>query len=151
MAKVANPRKQFQFSIQIPGLYPFLVQKVTLPSPEIDVVEHGDTNHTIKTAGRINYDSLVVEKLATAIGPDNWIWGWIKQIQDEFTGGGAIPDNYKKIIEVFQYSNDGKTIINTWQYEGVWPRKINGIELNRLQSDNIIESIEFCIDRQIHF
>jgi phage tail-like protein len=150
MAKVANPRKQFQFSIQIPGLYPLLVQKVTLPSPELDVVEHGDGNRKIKTAGLLSYDNLVVEKLSTANGPDNWIWDWIRQIQNEYTGGGVTPGIYKKVVQVFQHGNDGISIINSWTYEGVWPHKVNGIELNRLQSDNIIESIEFCVDGQLH-
>lgn len=151
MAKVANPRKQFQFSIQVPGLYPFLAQKVTLPDTETDVVEHGDTNYKVKTAGIVNYGVLIVEKISTANGPDNFIWNWIKSIQDEYLGGGEIPENYKKIIEVYQYHTNGERIINTWQWEGCWPSKINGVELNRVQSDNVIETIEFQVDRQLRF
>lgn len=151
MAKVANPRKQFQFSIQIPGLYPFLAQKVTTPETDLDVVEHGDTNYIVKTAGIVKYGTLHVEKISSANGPDNFIWAWIKSIQDEYAGGGDIPDNYKKVAEIYQYATNGITIINTWQWEGVWPHKINGIELSRVQSDNTIENIEFCVDRQLRF
>ena len=49
--KVANPRKQFQFGIILPGLDPFLCQKVKSPDLEFEVAEHGDTNFLVKTAG----------------------------------------------------------------------------------------------------
>lgn len=30
--------------------------------------------------------------------------------------------------------------------EGIWPCIINGIELSRVSSDNVIETIEFAVD-----
>lgn len=150
MANIANPRKQFNFSISTPGLNPFLAQKVTLPDFEIDVVEHGDTNYDVKTGGRAKFGQLMIEKIATATGPDNWVWEWMQEIQDVFVGGGFLPSIYKRTIEIFQYSTDGVAVINRWRLLGCWPNKINGVELDRLGSDNTMESLEFCVDQPSH-
>ena len=38
MANIANPRKQFAFSIFAAGLNPFLAQKVTIPERSFDKI-----------------------------------------------------------------------------------------------------------------
>ena len=70
MAQVSNPRKEFNFTIQIAPapINPFLAQKVEIPEITIDQTEHGDTNHDIKTAGRIKFgkdieDSVEIKRL----------------------------------------------------------------------------------------
>lgn len=150
MAHVANPRKQFQFTILIAGMNPFLCQKLSLPDTEVDVVEHGDSNYKVKTGGMKTYGTLKMDKLSSANAPDNYFWEWIMSVQNEFLGGGVLPQIYKREITVMQLGTDGQTIINEWTWEGAWPFKINGIELSRLSSENTIESIEFQIDRQGH-
>lgn len=55
MANVANPRKQFKFAIDIQGVNQFKVQKVTRPKSSVEVVEHGDTNYNVGTAGKIKF------------------------------------------------------------------------------------------------
>lgn len=149
MPEVSNPHKKFQWSIEILTLNPFLAQKTTTPDTEIDVVEHGETNHLIKTGGMVKYGNLMVEKISSAsIDPlNNFIWDWIRRIQDPATGGGDIPDEYKYNIRVLKYATNGETIIGRWEMEGAWPCKINGVELSRVESDNTIESLEFCIDK----
>jgi phage tail-like protein len=149
MAKVANPHKQFQFSIFLYGMNPFLAQKVTTPDRELDKIEHGEGNHVIKTAGMVRIGELTVEKISSASLADNLIWGWIALIQNEYSGGGVIPDVYKKAIQVQRLATDGVTVLNTWSYTGAWPSKINGTELDRTSSDNTIQSIEFCVDGEV--
>ena len=147
MANIVNPRKQFQFSISAPGLNPFLAQKVVIPEVSLDVVEHGDTNFDVKTAGRKKLGKIMIDKIATAISPDNWIDNWINECQNEFLGGGLLPAIYKRTITIDQYSNDGISIINSWICFGTWPSKRNGIELDRKGSDNTLESIELEVDQ----
>lgn len=147
MAQIANPRKQFQFSIQTPGLNPFLAQEVTSPDFEIEVVEHGDTNFKVKTGGIHTFGNITIGKISTALGSDNWVWDWIREVQDVMLGGGLIPQLYKRTVEIQFLSNDGVTIIDTLKCYGCWPCKINGIELKRLQSDNVMETIELCVDQ----
>lgn len=147
MANVANPRKQFSFTITAPGLNPFLAQKVTIPEVSFDITEHGDTNYDVKTAGRKKIGNLTIEKISTALGPDNWVDNWIGECGNELLGGGLLPSVYKKTITVDEYSTDGITIINSWTFYGCWPCKRNGIELDRKGSDNTLQSIEFCVDQ----
>lgn len=163
-ASITNPHKQFQFQITIGMMDPMLAQKVTLPSPEVDVVEHGDRNHLIKTAGLIKFDTLKVEKISwggniysgDAYTPqgnllpsmqniDN-IWKWIHRIQNCLNGGGALPSQYKQDIIVTKYGTDGVSTIGSWRCSGAWPSKINGLELSRVDSENTLESIEFALD-----
>lgn len=147
MANIANPRKQFQFSISAPGLNPFLAQKVTAPEISFDITEHGDTNFDVKTAGRKKIGKLTIEKISTALGPDNWVEDWMNEVGNEFLGGGLLPSIYKRTLTIDQYSNDGVTIINSWICYGCWPSKRNGVELDRKGSDNTLETIEFETDQ----
>lgn len=149
MAQVANPHKKFLFSISLLGMNPFLAQKVTLPDREIDVIEHGEGNHVIKTGGMVKFGTLNVEKLSSASGPDRLFWDWILTVQDAVTGGGLVPDIYKLACQVDFLKNDGIVVLNSFTYGGVWPSKINGIELDRVSSDNTIESIEFQVDEEV--
>jgi len=151
MAKFANPRKKFNFSIQISPdpINPFLFQKVTPPDGTIEKVSHGDTNHDIKTAGRVEYGNLICEKLLSSSAGDNYMWSWFDTCQSSVIGGGAVPDIYKKIITVVELAEDGATVLNTWVCEGCWPCSIPGSELDRNASDNTIENVEFSIDKCI--
>ena len=106
-AKVPNPRKQFQFTIIIPGLNPFLAQEVKLPDVDFDVQEHGDTNFQVKTAGQIKYGTLQVSKIQPATGLDVFMENWARRIQNTLTGGGELPSQYKEQAIVEEFSSDG--------------------------------------------
>lgn len=148
MAQVSNPHKKFQFSIFLYGMNPFLAQKVTIPEREVEPVAHGEGNYSVKTGGMITLGNVVIEKLSNANAPDRLFYGWIKMVQDEFGGGGAIPDIYKKAMQIQMLATNGFSVLKTYNYLGVWPTKINGIELDRMSSDNTIETIEFSVDRE---
>ena len=148
MAQINNPRKSFQFSIFIQGIAPFLVQSVKLPDVEIETDEHGDTNHKIKTGGMVSYGTFSISKICAAEPlTDNEVWVWNNSIQNVYTGGGLLPSQYKRAVLVEQYAPDGVTVLKRWTLQGSWPKRINGVEFNRAQSGNTIESIEVEIDR----
>jgi len=151
MANFANPRKGFNFSIQISPdpINPFMFQKVTLPDVEIEEVAHGDTNHDIKTGGRVKYGKLSCEKLMPSRQSDQYINAWMVAVASSIIGGGVPPDVYKKVITVTEFAEDGMTPVDVHVYAGCWPSKKNGQELNRMNSDNSIESVEFSIDTAI--
>ncbi len=150
-AKIANPRKQFQFTVIIPGLNPFLAQEVKLPDSEIDIVEHGDTNFMVKTGGMKKVGQLTVNKIKPADSLDTYMKSWQNRIQNTFTGGGQLPSQYKVSVIVEEFGNDGITVIERHQYLGCWPQKRNGVDLSRKGSDNTTESIEFCVDEELPF
>ncbi len=145
-AKISNPRKSFQFGIFIPGLNPFLAQTVKLPDLELDVVEHGDTNFDVKTAGKQKLGMLSITKISPQADIDRFVWLWIRRIQDTRLGGGLPPSAYKYTAIVEQYGADGISVIHRWEFFGVWPQKVNGIEFSRQASENTIENIDFCVD-----
>lgn len=149
MAKFANPRKKFNFSIQISPdpLNPFLFQKITLPDAEIEQVLHGDTNHDIKTPGRVTYGNIICEKLMSSSASDNYMWSWFDTCQSSILGGGAPPAIIKKVITIVEFAEDNATVLNTWVCQGVWPSVMTGLDLDRQSSDNSIEKIEFSIDK----
>jgi len=149
MANFGNPRKRFNFSIQIvpDPINPFMFQKVTLPDAEINQDLHGDTNHDIKTAGRVTYGNIVCEKLMPSDSGDAFLWSWFDTCQSSVLGGGAPPDIYKKVITITEFAEDGVTVLNTWTATGAWVTRLPGIELDRNTSDNTIENVEFSIDK----
>lgn len=146
MAQVSNPRKDFNFQISIIGLNPFLAQQVKLPDQELDVAEHGDVNYDVKTAGRKKIGMMTVEKIFPSDELDTFIRGWMNDIQSQKTGGGQLPSQYKRSALVQQYAPDGVTVLEQWELDGIWPQKANGINFNRRSSENVMQSIEFCVD-----
>ncbi len=149
MAKVSNPRKQFKYSIRIMGglgLDPWLVQEVDHPEEDVEPVPHGDANYDVKTAGRVIIGNATISKISRTSGPDNFLVNWRKMCQDELSGGGQIPDVYKKTVIVEEYAEDGFTIINTSVWYGAWPTKVNVKSHSRVGSENTVESFELSVD-----
>lgn len=149
MAKVSNPRKEFNFSIQVTEapINPFLCQVVELPEIIVEQAEHGDTNHDIKTAGRVSVGNITIDKILTTSGADNYFFDWLASCQDMMIGGGLVPDDYKRTILITELAEDGTSALNTWVCQGCWPTKINGQKLDRRSSDNSMEKIELSVDR----
>lgn len=146
MAIISNPSKVFQFNIIIPGLNPFLCQKVSAPDVEFDIAEHGETIGLIKTAGLKKVGQLTVEKIFSSTDLDLFCYAWQSLIGSNILGGGLIPSIYKKNIVIQQLGPDRITVVKTWLCRGAWPQKRNGIDFDRKSSDNSIEQIEFCVD-----
>lgn len=147
-AKVKNPRKKFNWQLNFTKhpISPYLFQKVTIPGITVEQVAHGDLNHDIKTAGRVSFSNLVADKLETTSGSDTWLTDWIASCQDAILGGGLTPGMYKETVIISELAEDGSSVLNSWVCEGVWPCKINDQELDRMSSDNTIESMEFSVD-----
>lgn len=146
MAQISNPRKQFNFTITIAGLNPFLAQSVVIPEQSFDVTEHGDTNFLVKTGGLKKFGKIIIEKISRATAPDNWLNNWMSEVQDTALGGGLLPSAYKRTVIIEQFSNDGVTVINRWACYGCWPSKRDGIDLKRTGSDNTMEKFELEVD-----
>lgn len=146
MAEIDDPKKVFNFGVIAPGLNPYAVQECDLPDFDLDVVEHGQSNHMIGTAGLIKFGDVTLNKLRPISKADNWIWDWIQSIQDVDSGGGDLPQNYKRNIDIVQYSYDNITITDRWELKGCFPKKINGIKLSRVKSENAMEDVTLHVD-----
>lgn len=154
MANIPNPRKKFQFGIIIIGptgpLNPFLAQEVDLPDIGFEIDTHGDTNYDVKTAGKVTVDKLMIKKISPTNQPDPWVWTWVDIIMNSYTGGGALPSIYKRSVIVNEFAIDGITVVNSHTLDGVWPSKVNGKQLRRTESGNLLEEMEFEVDRRLH-
>lgn len=147
MAKIKNPRKKFLWGITFINhpINTYLFQKVGVPEKSVEEVAHADVNRDVKTGGRAIIGSLTAEKLETTSGSDTWLWDWMQSIQDTKLGGGLTPEEYWETVKVEEYAEDGVSVLNTWICEEVWPKKLNGLDLERKSSDNTIETIEFSV------
>lgn len=146
-AKVKNPRKKFLWSLEIVGkpISPFLFQKIQVPEVTVEQVAHGDINRDVKTAGRVSVGNLSAEKLETTSGSDTFMWDWLSTAQDMLLGGGGIPVDYWEQVIITELAEDGRSVLNKWILDEVWPTKLNGQELDRMSSENTIESLEFSV------
>lgn len=150
MAQITDPKKSFQFNVLAAGLNPYAVQRCNLPDLELEVIEHGDIVSDVKTAGKVKIGIITMEKLMPLNGNVNWIWNWIQGIQNQLLSTGQISGIYKRNLNVVQYAPDMVTITDDWQCQGVWPSKINGLDLTRAgTAENVLEVIEFQVDKII--
>jgi phage tail-like protein len=149
MANIDNPRKEYNFSIQVVGapINPFLVQDVTIGDSSISQVKHGDANYDVKTPGRVEVGETELEKLMTTSGADNYFWAWHTSCQDTMLGGGLPPQNVKRAVIINELAEDGTSVLNSFILTGVWPSKINGQKFSRKGTDNSIEKITLSVDR----
>lgn len=147
MAAVANPRKIFNFTIEIDGLVQFEAQKCNIPEPEIERISHGDTNHDVKTAGRISFGDITLEKLRPVETTTDFGWTWLMQAQNPVTGGGGLPTQYKRNIVIRELEPNNVTTIAQWMVEGAWCFKTSYTGNDRLAGDNSIETCSISVDR----
>ena len=146
MAQIANPRKQFNFSIFFAGMNPFLAQKVTIPEESVDVTEHGDTNFLVKTGGIKKIGKVIIEKISFATVGDNWVYNWMLEVQNTQLGGGLLPSLYYRNGTIEEYSTDGITVLNRWTIIEAWPSQRGAIDLSRTESGNTMERIELEVN-----
>lgn len=151
MANINNPRKVFNFTIFMDGLNPWLAQDITIGEVTLDKVIHGDSNYEVKTAGMRKVGDVNIKKLMPADAQDLWLSDWLEQCQSAQTGGGALPDEYKRNLFIEMFGPDNVTVIGRWEAIGAFPARRGEFNLSRVTSDNVLEDIDLSVDdiRQI--
>jgi len=147
---MANPRSVFLWRIEIDGVDQFELQTIDIPEMGIEVVAHGGTNHDIKTGGKYTVGDVVIEKLKSLLNTSTWATDWLFQVQDPFLGGGLLPTVYKRDIVIKEMDTTGTVTLSKYLCEGCWPSKVKGAKLDRMSSDNIIETVTLTVDRVKH-
>lgn len=143
--KVANPRKGFNFKVEIGGIDQFEIQNVKLPEPEIEVVEHGDTNRKVGTGGLVKYSDLVLTRIVPVTNSDVWAWVWLGAVQNPATGGGALPSVYTQDLVLKEMDTTGLVTVNRWIIE-CWPKKIKQSDFSRVKSENVMEEVTLHVN-----
>lgn len=147
MGNVANPRKVFNFKIEINGLPEFECQNVQIAELEIAATEHGDTNYDVKTPGKIKVGDITLEKLRSMPNSDLWAWNWLMAAQNPNTGGGQLPQNIKQLVVIRELDTTQTQVLNTWAYDGCWVKKLSQNKFDRMSSENILETVVLSADR----
>lgn len=147
MAKVANPRKVFNYKVEINGIDQFTIQILKLPTQEVEVVEHGDTNFKVKTGGLVTTGPMEMTRLLPITDSDTVGQNWLLLVQDAFIGGGVLPSVYKQDMVIKELDSTGTTTVNRWIVEGAWPSKIEYSDLDRTKSENYTEKLTLQVDR----
>ena len=146
----ANARKVFNFAIEINGVDQFLIQDVKAPEPEIGEVNHGATNHDIKTAGGVSYSNAELQKIKPTSSNDRRFLDWLLEAQNPITGTGGVPESYKKTVIFKELSTDGVTTLNSEIWEGAWVKKVAKGNFKRgNQNENVIETVTIVVDKVI--
>lgn len=141
-----NPRKVFNWRIEIDGVDQFEIQTVDLPEISVEVVEHGGPNSKKKTGGLVAFGDIVLEKVKDMLNTGTWATDWLSQVQDYRVGGGLLPDAYKRDIVIKEMDSTGTVTLSKWLCEGCWPNKVKGAKLDRMASDNTIETVTLSTD-----
>jgi len=161
MGAIRNPRKAFNFIVEIKGqsvIPPFGVQKVTGADSEVEADEHGVGNTVINTAGLVKagtlkFDRIIsLDNLATTLLESEFILLWQKLAQDGYSQSGSNDDVYKKDVIIKEIGNSGfgigtdPIVVGITTCIGCWPTLVNGREYTRGQSGNLVETFELKVD-----
>ena len=147
---VGNPLNTFQFKLLIFGLNPISeieVQKVKFPSNEIQEIEVGGGTENLKYPGKIKVGDLEIEKLKVGlVGQVDPIYQWFKDAQN-FSFGSKNPLQYRKQGQLWLLAPDMITKLQVWEIKEIWPKKIEGSDLDLKANELFIEKVTFSVRR----
>ncbi len=146
IANPVNPRKKFPWTVEFEGLEPVLVQKVKLPTLEVEESQHGVSNIKVKTGGMINVGDIELMKMMFMNKNENWAYDWMKQVSNPENGQVGIPSVYKRNGYIIFYGPDMQSVLEKWQCFGCWPKNIEKDELDKTSSENIMEKVVLACD-----
>lgn len=160
---VKNPRKAFNFLVEIKGLSfmpVFGAQSVTLPDSEIEDVEHGFGNTVLHTGGLVKPGTIKISRIIS-LGADSiankeseGFYLWQQLVQDGKAQSGGDPDDYKFTVVFKEIAPSGfgvtgaeePVVISVFSAVGCWPQMVNGREYKLGQSENLVENVDLKVD-----
>jgi len=151
LATVIDPRKSFRYTIAINGLVTALVRKVNIPDVEIAEDKHGfgGLPYDLKTAGKMKFGDITLEKVMPAGLPDLWAYNWLKTVINPETNLGGHAINYKRNVTIIHLSPEDVPI-GWWRVMGAWPKKLAYSENDALkEADAVIEKVTLACDKYI--
>ena len=139
-----DPRLAYNYRIEINGLEIALVEKINIPKEASASVDHahGGQINTTKTAGKVSFEDMVLEKIMPSEGSDKFFSNWRTRVK---TQGAA---DYKEQIDIFHLGpDDTGSRIDHWQLDGCWPKELDyGDQDGNAESDKVIETVTISVD-----
>lgn len=137
--------RQNQFRVQIYNpanvsgnlKIPFMVTAASIPTMHIGTIPVYYFGRAMKLAGDRVFDNWTV----TIINDEDFLIrnameDWSNQI-NRLRRNVRDLDNYKSTATVSQMAKDGVTVLREYEFHGIWPETISGIDLDWSNTDQI--------------
>jgi phage tail-like protein len=123
---------RYSFAVSIEGKVLSAFREVTGLDVEIEVVDFSDgTGGTLrKVPGRPKYSNIVLKRGFTG---DMQLYNWFTEFAETPTQRWA-----GEVVMMDQKHNE----VARWNFVNAWPTKVTGPQLNRINNDAPIESLE---------
>ncbi len=132
--------QRWQWSIEIDGFDVALFSKATIPPLEFEETTFASAGAMFdhKTAGRVSFDDITLEKGQVQDGTDDEVFNWIKTQLDVSTQTGGVPADYMRDFDIVQRDRAGNEY-RRYRIKGAWIKKFEGGDLEGASSENVIE------------
>jgi hypothetical protein len=149
-ARQNEVQRTSHFKIAIEGFdeeFLLHVRTANLMDKSFQQIETPFFNDRVKQAGTRSFADMSVE-VHDAIGPDveRRIHEWQEQIMNSNTGFMGYAADYKRSAKITEYNINGE-IRSVYQYEGVWPMRVDYGSLSREDVNKKSVSMTLSYDR----
>lgn len=136
-----NVAKGFKWLLEIDGIDAMLIQEVTLPDVDVNVIELGrGVNQTnIKVPGKKKVGTLKCKKLIPTDAVEAWAYLWLNAAMKSPRAG------YAKFAFLILLADDGITPIRKYDLGEIFPMKISTESLSRTDEKELYETVEFAV------
>jgi phage tail-like protein len=130
---------QFNFTVEIQNVTVGRFKSVDGLDSETEVIEYQDGDDLIlrKRPGRTKYSNVILKRGYADKGM-NELWEWRKKVMD-----GRVDRRSGSVI----LQNDNGEEVARYNFEGGWPCKWKGWDLDGKGSDTAVEEIELAVER----
>jgi len=135
----------WQFSVEIAGFDPAFFQKADLPEVQMEEANFAPAGSLFdqKTASRVKYEDLKLEKAVPQENTETNILTWIRQMITVAAGIGAVPRDYMRDVDVVVYDRTGSEI-KRYRFFGAFVKTAKFGSLDGSSSENVIEELTLC-------
>lgn len=138
-----NPRAAFKFAVDLNGFQVFQVQKVTFPTVEWDVREHGEGLLKAKNPGMKSVGDMTMEALVPLIGPGDVGWEKFNSVFNTFDKTGTA--FFKEEFTIRELGPLEETL-STYVAIGAWVKSITRNDADRQDgTTNIINTLVWSL------
>jgi phage tail-like protein len=148
MPVIGNPRtfdKKFSFIVQIDFYTSFGFQKMSGLEAEVADIKYYEGGALIpnKSAGRIEFKDVTLERGATRLDFDSLLW--FHQVAYAPANFGMKEQLYKRNLTIVQLDRDGEPL-KAWTLFNAWPKQFTAGDWDNTVDENVIEKIVLCYD-----
>lgn len=133
------------------GMDVALIRKCNIPEVEIAEDKHayGGLPHDIKTAGKMKFGDINIEKVMPAGSSDTAAFRWLQTVIDPNSNVARLASQYKRTVLIEHLAPNGG-IVGRWRVMGCWVKKLGYGENDAMkEAEALIEKITLCCDKYI--